>query len=315
MSAEELIEFLLGSFGAFLKREENPNWEWDKPNTESALQQLVAHGLIAREKDDRVRMTALGRLSGESGVEVESIIRLVSVLGNLLAESITDPTLITAAQLTVELDDVLFPINKRSTIKEPQHWEGELHRQRVAPGVMAALDNWVGERFQATLRAKKASACLFWISDTPLNQIEQALTQYGGAFDGAAGPIRSVSARTADLIETVTRVAELTHDKLDLADRRTRLIMRLQVGVSARSVELAKVFGNNLARGDYRKLANAGFATPELLAAATDDQLRSAVTGADSARKTQLMKEMLAEHAKRGGSADQALVLLPDYEP
>lgn len=314
MTAEELIEFLHGSFGAFLQRDQNSKWEWDRPATESALADLIEHNLVTRSSTGQVQLTALGRLSGEAGVEVETIIRLVRILRDIPSEQITDPTLIAAAQITIEVDGVLFPINKKSTQKEPQHWQSELQRQNVPSRIMSALEAWTTEKYHATLRAKKAVACLYWISDTPMEEIERAVTQFGGAFGGAAGPIRAIANRTSDLLETVCRVAELTHDGLNLSDRRARLLTRLQVGVSGKNVEIAEIFGNNLARGDYRNLAKAGMNSIKSIASATDEQIKSAVGGADSGRKLDLIKTLLANR-QNITNLGVPVVPVPTYEP
>src|SRR5207247_10742356 len=99
--------------------------------------------------------------------------------------------LITAVQTTVELDQVLFPINRKSTQKEPQAWFQELRHQDVPGHVINQLRRGTTEQSQDTLRAKKAVACLFYVSGQPMSEIERVLTQFGGAFGGAAGPIRA----------------------------------------------------------------------------------------------------------------------------
>src|SRR5258708_37693551 len=83
----------------------------------------------------------------------------------------------------------------------------------------------------ATLRAKKAVACLYYISATPMEEIERAVTQFGGAFDGSAGPIRSVTSRTCDVLQVIARAAELLHAGLDLLHRTDRLLLRLDLGI------------------------------------------------------------------------------------
>lgn len=50
--------------------------------------------------------------------------------------SLSEPTLLTLTQFTVELNHVLFPINKKSTPKEPFFWVGELQRQGVPQSVL-----------------------------------------------------------------------------------------------------------------------------------------------------------------------------------
>ena len=315
LNHDELIDFLEGSFAAFLRREQSPNWRWDRQHTEAALQELLAHGLVTQGEENRVKLTPLGRLAGESGVEVESIIRLIQILRAVPADSINDPTLIAAAQLTVELDSLLFPINKKSTQTEPQLWSSELQKQRVAPGVVGALHNWTTEQHHPTLRAKKAVSCLYWISDTSLADIESALTQFGGSWDGAAGPVRAVAMRTADLLVSVTRVAELLHDKLDLSQNRVRLITRLQVGVSNKTTEIAKLFGNNLSRGDYLNLVRAGIFTKEAIENTSSATLEATLgVGSGAEQKVQMMNQILEDQKRWGKSDSQKVVPLPAYE-
>ena len=54
-------------------------------------------------------------------------------------EGLPDPSLIAVTQLTVELDGVLFPINKASTQKEPVTWYSELQRQGIPNTVLMSL--------------------------------------------------------------------------------------------------------------------------------------------------------------------------------
>jgi hypothetical protein len=185
--------------------------------------------------------------------------------------------LIVAAQTTIEVDQVLFPINKKSTQKEPQFWPNELRGQGIPSGILVALQRGVADLLQATLRAKKAVACLLFVSGRPMNEIEGIMTQFGGAFGGAAGPIRSVSMRTCDLMPVAARIAEILHPTLNLGDRVSRLAVRLTHGVPAAAVDLAKQGGTDLLRGDYRRLAVARLCEPDHIESATDGQILACV--------------------------------------
>jgi helicase len=243
----------------------------------AAVADLERHRLVKANAAGAFELTDLGRLAGESAAEVGSIVALVDCLTGLRPEHITDPVLIAAAQTTVEVDQVLFPINKKSTQKEPQVWPNELRRQGVPDGVLGALQRGVTDLLQATLRAKKAVACLLFVSGRPMNEIEGIVTQFGGGFGGAAGPIRSVSARTCDLMPVAARVAEILHPTLDLGDRVSRLAVRLTHGVPAAAVDLAKLGGADLLRGDYRRLAEARLCEPEQIEDAADGQILACV--------------------------------------
>jgi helicase len=162
--ANDIIDFLEGSFGAFQKRRAAENWSWDRDQLAAALDELERHRLIEAADGGHYHLTELGRFAGEAGVQVESIIRLVEAFSPLSASQISDPTLIAAAQLTAELDELLIPLNRKSTQKEPQTWFGELGRQGVPSMLLDTLKRFVGDQHAGTLRAKKAIACLLWIS-------------------------------------------------------------------------------------------------------------------------------------------------------
>jgi hypothetical protein len=268
--------------------------------------------MVEPDEAGRYHVTPLGRLSGESGVEVESITRLVDALTDIAPEAITDPTLISAAQLTVELDDVLFPLNKKSTQKEPQTWLNELRRQGIASSVLHALHRNVADQHEPTLRAKKAAACLLWITDWPLAKIEGVLTQFGGALGGAAGQIRAVAARTCDLLPTVLRVAELLHPGLDLGHREVRLLTRVEVGVPAEAADLAAQVGSRLDRGDYQALFKAGLCAMEAIQAAPDDVLLGCL--GQNPDKVEDVRQAVERHGKQAHEAVAMTPLLPPYE-
>jgi helicase len=112
-----------------------------------------------------------------------------------------------------------------------------------------------------------------------MTEIEANLTQFGGAFGGAAGPVRSVAARTSDLLPVAARVAEILHPTLDLGQRVGRLVVRLTYGVSGTIADIAREAGVDLLRGDYCALAKAGFGEPSAIAVADDATLLMAVAG------------------------------------
>jgi len=279
LSAEDLSSFLEGSFGAFLQRQTSGQWTWDRQSLRQALDDLAAHALVERSDGQHYVLTPLGRLAGEAGVEVETITRLVDVLTPLPPTVLTDATLVTLAQLTVELDDVLFPFNKKSTDKEPHTWPQQLVRQRVPSAVVQWLGRVVRDQHMATLRAKRAVACLLWMTDQPLAQIERALTQFGGGSGGAAGPIRAVRARTCDVLPAVVRAAELLHPGLDLSAQQRRLLTRLELGIPAAATDLALLAADHLTRADYLRLLGAGLCELQVIEQSEDAPLLACVDG------------------------------------
>jgi helicase len=278
-TSEDIVAFLEASFGAFQAVRHSESWQWSRRDLLSALTDLEGHGLVQRGESDRYQLTPLGRIAGESATEVSSVISLVDVLSGLQPADITDPALITAVQRTAELDNIRFPLNKSSTQKEPRRWSDELRSQDIPGSLLSGLRNAVTDRHTATLRAKKAVACLLFISGRPMAEIEATLTQFGAAFGGAAGPVRDVAARSSDLLPVAARVAEILYPTLDLNDRAGRLILRLTYGVPGAVTDLAREAGGDLLRGDYCGLAQAGLGEPSAISSANDTTLLRAVGG------------------------------------
>lgn len=287
-----IVGFLEESFGAFQRKLTSPQWSWNRTSLLEAIQSLRANNLVTAAPDGKYHITELGRFAGEAGVEVESVIRLAAALGAVPATAINDQTLVAATQLTVELDNVLFPINSRGLAKEGQTWVAELRRQEVADGIVRALGS--SER-EAALRAKKTVGCLLWIADMSLSQIEEVLTRHGGRFDGASGPVQGVRARTCDLLPMTVHVAELLHKGINLGDRTGRLLVRLETGVPPGAVDLATMAGTRLSRGDYRRLLQAGLVTLNALEACSDAEIMTALDS--NPEKVLVVRD--AQHALR----------------
>lgn len=310
MTGADVIAFIAESFGAFRERLAGRD-PVPAAAIERALGDLERGRLVEIDADTRYQLTPLGRLAGESGVHVDSVLRLVGALSACQPHEISDPTLVAATQVTVELDEVRFPLNRRSTQKEPTAWFQELRRQGVAAPVLRTMQQFAVDQHAPTVRAKKAASCLFWVTDTPLATIERTMTRFGGAPGGVSGEIRAVAQRTVDLLPVVVRIAELLHLELDLTERQTSLLLRLELGIPSAITELAAAARGRLARPDLLALLQAGLAMPEGILAADDDTLR-AVLGDDPMRMT-LLRTTAAQalHARDSGPA---VPLLPEYQ-
>jgi replicative superfamily II helicase len=297
IAGEDIVEFLEASFGAFQAARMRDGWRWDRGELVRALQDLERFGLISNA-GGLYRLTELGRLAGESATEVTSIVRLVACLRPIPGGRLSDPDLIAATQVTMELDRVLFPMNKKSTQKEPQFYFQELQRQVSGGEILNAFHHDVENSNTATARAKKAFACLMFVAGTPMSEIEGVVSQFGAAFGGASGPIRGAASRTSDLLPTAARVAEILHPNLDLRDRVGRITIRLTFGIPSPAVDLAREAGTELLRGDYCALAKANLCDAAAIEAASDDNLLACL-GNDPAKLTivrDAAEAMMARH-------------------
>jgi hypothetical protein len=71
----------------------------------------------------------------------------------------------------------------------------------------------------------------------------------------------------------IARAAELLHAGLDLEDRVSRLLLRLDLGILGPAVDLARFTQRALDRSDYRRLCETVLTTREALIAAEDATL------------------------------------------
>lgn len=297
MNADEVASFLEKSFAAFKQGQQTAGWKWSREAISRAIQELASHGLV-EVTAGVMGMTPLGRLAGQAGTEVETIIRLVEALRSVPATDFSDATLIAATQLTVELDDVLFPLNKKSTQKEPQTWRQELVRQRVAGPVLSAMERFLVDQHTSTRRHKKAVACLLWMSQNPLEQIEKVLLQFGGGVFSAAGPVRAVAARAVDLLPTVVEVAQILHPEIDLTKQAEMLVTRLQLGIPGEMADVGQAIGSDLARGDYLSLLAARITSLDAVDAMKDKELM-ALLGGSKAKLEAVRRNVLAARSER----------------
>ncbi|MBX4993157.1 replicative superfamily II helicase [Rhizobium binae] len=312
VARDDIVSFLESSFGAYLAGRQQDGWRWSHDDLVRALSNLEANGLIQKNSEGLYSLVPLGRLAGESATEVGSIVRLVDALSHLPPSQITEPVLLTVVQNTVELDEVNFPINRKSIHKEPHTWPSMLGQQQVPWDVIRRLNSEAIDQHSATLRAKKAMATLLYVSGLSMSEIEVTMGQHGGAFGGSAGPIRSVSSRTADLIGVAARVAEILYPELDLAERIQRLAVRLTYGVPGAAADLAREAGATLTRGDYCALVEAGLAdTAKIVTADDGDILR--LLGDDKEKVAVVRGAARSAEERKSKAAAAPLPVIPQF--
>jgi len=277
MSAADLVSFLEGSFGAFQQRQRGGAWRWTEQALSGYVAELARHGLILADAEDRYELTPLGRLAGESGIAVESVLRVVGVLRHLPPSRLDDNTLVALTQLTEELDGVYLPLNKKSKRKEPAAWFGALQQHRVDPAVIQALQLNATAAHQPTLRAKKAAGCFLWMDGRGRQEIERILMQFD-RNQAAAGPLNSVVNRVLDLLPTLMRIAEVLHD-VDLSEQESRLMLRLQLGLPVVLGPVAMQVGTDLSRAQYLALLRADLTTAAAIRSTDSDQLLALLDG------------------------------------
>ncbi len=295
MQTQDIIDFLQHSFAATQRT--SGTKEWTSANIIQTITTLERNGLIEIDQFG-YRLTALGKLSGETGVEVISIINLVSALrGSNLAE-VSETDLIYATQIAVELDNVYFPTNRKSH-QEQARWRDFAARSGLSRAIRASLEKNLKDASDGTCRFKKGAACKLWIDGVDLKMAEEELLQHMRDKD-AAGSIRSTAGRTRDLLPVTSRICEILNgESVRISNLSEHLMIRLELGIPEDVVELAKLFGNNLNRAEYLALQTSGLTKP----AHVFENLQRVDNIISSARKREFIRERLLDpvSASRSG--------------
>lgn len=282
VSEEAVIGFLDSSLAAQQARE-GGNRQWTTEQLGYGFDQLVAARLLEAETDG-YRLTALGRFTGESGVHVDSVVRLSSALAGLDATALNSTTLIAAAQLTVEVDAVYIPVSGRKNNPEPTVWVSTLSQQQVARPTLRVLQNTAPDIATMTRRAKKASAAIMLINGIDIAVLERNLNQHVWGRPAMAGAVRSAADRTRDLLPAVGAVlVELYPEHVDAIQSLVgRTLTRLEFGVPPELIDLARLDAG-LSRQQLLALLNAGYANPQSVAEADIAALAEAMGSKEGA--------------------------------
>jgi replicative superfamily II helicase len=301
LTQQELIDFVQSTFGAHQR-----GTLLSDQTISANLNRLLSAGLV-EQIDTRIRLTELGKIAGELGIQVESVVRIGRALRALNASEVHEKTIIAAAQISGELDDIFMPVHRKS-IQERQRWQGALYGYGLPGNLLRELQATDDATY--TARCKKLAAVLMWIEGIELNQIEASLLRHLPS-DNAAGPIRSTAERTRDLVGVVSRIAALVSaDRKQPAVDLDELSSRLELGVPKDIVWLANALKRNLERGDYIALRRARLVTLEALVASDDAILKQLLP---SLNKRQRIREAVEKirSLQEKQKADDALLPMP----
>lgn len=285
ITVDDAVAVLSNTLASHQMRLEGAADPFDHRGVVEALDELRTQGFIVESAEQTLAMSPLGRLVARSGLTVRSAINVTRVFRALTAAELNRATLITVAQLTEEVDQVLFPLNYRGHQAEVRSFMPQLQRQHAANAAMQAMHRIpMNKPYMVAARAKKAVACLLWMSGVPAASFEPALMRHMKDRD-AVGPVRAVASRTRDVIDTVIAIAREVHPEADLDALAEMLPVQLEIGVPADVVWLAKLAGGTLPRQTYLDLSAQGLAAPADVVAASDDVLAAFVGDSQEAAR------------------------------
>jgi replicative superfamily II helicase len=305
LSQDDVIAVLANSFAAHQNRLAGSGDAFEPAKIAPILAELRREQFI-EDDGTGLRLTPLGTVVAESGLAIRSAVAVAGAFRRLHPQQLNRATLITAAQLTVELDETRLTVNTKGVRKEIGTFVDELRRQRTAQAVLNALGQHAQTNVVLAARAKKAVACLLWMNGTPAAQLERIVMQH--YFDrNAIGPVRAVASRTQDVIGAIIDMAAVIHPTADLARLSELLPVQLELGIPAELTPLAAA-GAELVREHYLGLVQAGLNTPERINQADDDELLKHIGGTSQRLRT--LREAVKQHLE-----DAALPTLAEALP
>ena len=287
LTQRELLDFVQSTFAAHLR---GPLME---PATlERLIARLLNSGLVEMV-EHRYRLTALGKVAGEFGIQVESVVRIARALKDLPSRALTGTSLLAATQSSVEMDDVYFPVH-RSSMQERARWQAAVDRLYLPTSVTRGLRATDDSGY--TARCKRLSAVLMWIDGIELERLEASLLRHLPNRD-AAGPIRSTAERTRDLIGVALRIFLFVSkdQNADLEVEVKGLAVRLELGIPEEMVWLGSEVRRDLARGDYLKLRRARLTTLETIDTVNHSSLSQIIGNDHKAERIRDAVEKLKE--------------------
>jgi helicase len=277
ITAYDAITVLSSSFASHQSRLLGATDPFEPSRVTTVLSELQVQAFIEGASDGTLTMSPLGRLVARSGITVRSALNVANVLHRLSPDELNRATIITIAQLTEEVDQVLFPVSYKGYQSELRTFLPELQRQEAGHIAVQSLSNGAhNEPSKTACRAKKAVASLLWMNGTPAAQFEPLIMQHLPGRD-AVGPVRALTSRTRDVIDTVIAIAQEIHPNTDLDKLADVLPVQLELGVPLEVVPIAKVAGATLPRQVYLNLAAGNLTNPEAILNADHDTLAHCV--------------------------------------
>lgn len=309
VSEAHVNAFLTWTFAAYLNDVGLSVRSFSPGRISSAMAGLVGEGLIEKVDGGYV-LTALGKVALRSGLSVDSVIVIAEALRAVEATQLNRTTLIAAAHLTEELQDMRFSLPTGHWRKEWQTLQQSLRLQKIAEPLLDRLLGDYEPQSLGAVRARRSLACLRWSRGVVLPMIERELVQHQFVEVTSTGPVEQAARRTSDVIEAVIDIALVVHRGADLGALPEILPAQLELGVPAGLVPVLRHLHRRLDREACLDLARDGFDTARAILDAHERDLLAHVDDPD------LVTALLAaaEKADKPDDADEPFDFPPPVD-
>jgi replicative superfamily II helicase len=307
----DVERFMAATFATHQSRADGSPDPFPPMRIRRMVSELVVAGFVKvtpsglEEVPSALSLTDFGSLAVRSGLGLDSIATVAEALAAVPADCINRATLICAAQLTAELDDVRFNRVRRFPNREHARLTGILRERGTAEPVLSRLMGAPPKSGVGIGRARRSLACLMWAEGVKLGDIERTISDpETRTRRESPGPVQHAAQRAADILATVVEIAFHVHPTADLGVLPDVLPAQLELGIVAGLVPIAWHTEVPLLRPVYLGLARAGLTSPSDILAADPELLLDCVGGHPEREMVRKAAVAAQEEADEGGLQD-----------
>lgn len=241
-----------------------------------AVEELVECRVVTRTARGKLEVAPVGKIAARRGLSARSAATLARWADKAREATFTPLEVFLVASLTPEAQDIYM------SLSTPELRYGDYYNRFLAAAdrigatgrpVMQWVRREVGRLSYDQLKGLKKALLLYeWVEERKTDLLEKDHNVWAGAINHCALDF-------AWLIEALAEIAEGQAWSPERVHMLRELTERLRHGVKPELLPLARVAAAvpGVGRSYLRRLAEAGITTPELLAAAEQDKLASAL--------------------------------------
>jgi helicase len=261
----DVARLLANTYGGYLATRNHPEWRNDiEVEINTLLLKFIDLELV-EEEDGEVKLTLLGQVCGRSSLQFRSVIRLLNLLRNANADTLTAEGLAILIQGLPELDRVATPIAKggrkdnRVIVQTETGWTRQA-ANKFGHELIYSLQKNADDFFAYYARCKRALILANWVEGVSIEEIEE---QYSVNFFYAIsyGHIRGIVDATRFHLRAAHQIASILF--IDRGPDETsieNLLKQLEEGLPVSALGLLAI-PVELTRGEYLSFFKAGVTT------------------------------------------------------
>jgi replicative superfamily II helicase len=270
-SRAELEEMLLASFTGWVHWAQKMSRDEFSQALGKAVAAGLSGGLLRRIAEDRMEVTAVGRVCASKGIGVATGAVLARWAEASIGATADDLEVLMVASQTPAGHDVYVALPRDE--RWAADYRGKVLARATSAGASARpvfteiATDLRSLEYETTKAIKKALLMADWIAEVPTQEIE-------GSYHTWAGAVRRIGEEYGWLVDALAGVARAS----GWPEARTRaldvLADRLTYGVLPDALPLARLRARGLGRALLRRLVDAGFRTRDELRNAGADKVR-----------------------------------------